>query len=112
MCAPLNPLHLPAFDHPQVAILVKFLAKVHHFKTLEAVQLRDVARAVSLVQVAAGTPVFRQGDTGDAYYIVLVGHCAVYLKDGSEAAAQHELGKWVAALAAAVPRWCPMLPLP
>ncbi len=81
-----------------MATLGKFLAKVHHFASLEAGQLRDIARAVSLVQVAAGTPVFRQGDAGDAYYIVLAGHCAVYIKDGSEAAAQHELGRWVAAL--------------
>jgi hypothetical protein len=61
--------------------LIGRLVRDVHLRHLPAPAIERVARSVERVAYPSGTPVIRQGDVGDRYYLVLDGHLEV-LQDG------------------------------
>lgn len=64
----------------EMGYLSKLLRKVDFFAPLTVGQLEQVLSHVLLFSYAAGETVFRQGDPGDAFYIVYKGKVDVKLK--------------------------------
>lgn len=64
----------------ELGFLSKLLRKVDFFAPLTIGQLEQVLSHVMLFSYAAGETVFRQGDPGDAFYIVYKGKVDVRLK--------------------------------
>ena len=64
----------------ELGILARMLHKVEFFTPLTVGQLEKVLPHVRLNSFAAGETVFRQGDAGDAFYIVYKGSVEVRLK--------------------------------
>jgi len=59
---------------------VNFLKSVPLFKTLNEADLAQVAGAMAKKEVNAGTELFKQGDSGDAFYVVQEGQCQVFVR--------------------------------
>jgi len=59
------------------AALLEALAGVPLFATCSKRDLQIIARHMQVVAVPAGTALMRQGDRGDAFYIVLEGRAVV-----------------------------------
>ena len=70
-----------------------FLARVPLFSALDAELLADVAATASEVRVGAGEWVFREGDPGDAMYVVRAGRIEIVDAEGK---VFRELGKGAA----------------
>lgn len=64
---------MEAPEQPQGDAIAHLLKQVSLFEGLEANQLRQVAALVRHRHVDAGETVFREGDAGDAFYIVFRG---------------------------------------
>ncbi|MGA7913212.1 MAG: cyclic nucleotide-binding domain-containing protein [Candidatus Dormiibacterota bacterium] len=58
-------------------VLVQALAEVPLFATCSKRDLQIVARHMQVVAVPAGTALMREGDRGDAFYVVLKGEAIV-----------------------------------
>ncbi|MDE2143959.1 MAG: cyclic nucleotide-binding domain-containing protein [Elusimicrobia bacterium] len=65
---------------PDIGALAKMMQKVDFFSPLTVGQLEKVLPHVMLDSYAAGETVFRQGDAGDAFYIVYAGKVEIRLK--------------------------------
>lgn len=63
------------------------LTQLSLFTPLGPVAIEDLARAATQVSVPAGADVFRQGDSGDRFYVIASGEARV-LVDGAEARVQ------------------------
>jgi len=63
-----------------MADLANFIKSVPLFKSLDSGDLKAVADGMGKEKIAAGTTIFRQGDTGDAFYVVMEGQCNVLVK--------------------------------
>lgn len=57
--------------------LVDLLANVELFSKCSKGELKTVARHAETVRLEAGVPLTRQGDDGDAFYVILDGHATV-----------------------------------
>jgi len=66
----------------EMGVLAHNLHKVEFFSPLTMGQLEGVLPAISLYGFEAGEVVFRQGEVGDAFYIVYTGKVAVQIKKG------------------------------
>jgi MFS family permease len=64
---------------------ISLLRRVPLFAPLPCVALEDVARSATERRVSAGTPLIRQGDVGDEYFVVADGSFEV-IKDGQRVA--------------------------
>ena len=64
----------------EMGVLARTLHKVEFFSPLTVGQLELVLPYISLFGYDAGEVVFRQGETGDAFYIVHTGQVAVQLR--------------------------------
>jgi CRP-like cAMP-binding protein len=64
----------------ELGVLAHMLRKIEFFTPLNVGQLDKVLPHVRLHAFAAGETVFRQGDAGDAFYIVYNGSVAVRLR--------------------------------
>src|SRR5919199_2330217 len=73
---------------------VELLRRVDLFKRLDRVALARLAACVDAVPVAAGQIVCRQGEAGDALYVVADGAFGVYYRVRSEGA-EHRVGRFV-----------------
>ncbi|WP_338863327.1 NAD-binding protein [Myxococcus stipitatus] len=81
-----------------VAILASTLRKVDFLAPLNTEELETVARGAEHLQRPAGTELFRQGDAGESFYVVLSGE--VQLKDtGGQAVATVKQGGFFGELA-------------
>ncbi|HAM34867.1 MAG TPA: hypothetical protein DEB40_04690 [Elusimicrobia bacterium] len=67
---------------PQQSFLARALRKVDFFSPLTVGQIDAVLPHISLYSYAQGETVFRQGEPGDAFYIVHVGRVIVRVKKG------------------------------
>ncbi len=65
---------------PTTEEVVGFLKETMLFAPLAPETLERIARAMEFLQVAAGTPIIREGDQGDSLFVVCVGQVDV-LKD-------------------------------
>lgn len=65
-----------------MSVLARMLRQVEFFSPLNVGQLDQVLPYISLYGYAAGENVFRQGQTGDAFYIVYTGRVEVKVKPG------------------------------
>jgi len=65
---------------PELGVLAGMLRKVEFFSPLTIGQLDKVLPAVMLHHYEAGETVFRQGDKGDAFYIVYEGYIEVRVR--------------------------------
>lgn len=63
-----------------IGALAKMMQKVDFFSPLTVGQLEKVLPHVMLGSYAAGETVFRQGDPGDAFYIVYTGKVEIRLR--------------------------------
>ena len=70
-----------------VGDLTKLLRKVEVFSTLRFDQLQSLRDGMTEMRLAAGETLFKQGDTGDEFFIITEGRVAV--RD-EEAAAHHQ----------------------
>ena len=61
------------------------LARVELFAGLNRVTLAKLAARLVPVPLTRGADVFRQGDPGDAFYLVARGEIGVYVDTGAEA---------------------------
>jgi trk system potassium uptake protein TrkA len=66
----------------EVGILARILRKVDFFSPLTVGQLDQVLPHVRLYAFDAGETVFKQGEAGDAFYIVYKGKVSVRIKKG------------------------------
>lgn len=62
--------------------LARALLKVDFFSNFTVSELDEVLRAISLYEFPSGEYVFKQGDSGDAFYIVQTGTVDVLMKNG------------------------------
>lgn len=72
---------LPMTD-AEYAVLARVLRKVEFFAPMTIGQMEKVLPYILLYSYSPDETVFRQGDTGDAFYIVHTGHVAVQIKKG------------------------------
>jgi NTE family protein len=86
------PRAAPAPDVQQPETTEQFLARVPMLAGLSAPMLEDLVRRARVVRVAAGDWLFREGDPGDAMYVVRAGRLQLF-RDGEEAAGVRELGR-------------------
>jgi len=63
-------------SHP----LQNFFAKIPLFASLTPDELNELLRAIQPTQLAAGTLLFKEGDQGDAAYVVEQGELSVFLE--------------------------------
>ena len=61
--------------------LQTFFSKVRIFSALNTEELNDLLRAIQPVTLSAGDHLFRQGDPGDALYVVQEGQLEIYVQD-------------------------------
>src|SRR5215211_7710403 len=88
------PLAVPSDDgRPLHESLGDFLARVPLFSTLEAGLIEEVAATASEVRLDAGDWLFREGDAGDAMYVVRAGRIEIVDAEGK---VFRELGKGAA----------------
>jgi trk system potassium uptake protein TrkA len=66
----------------EVGILARMLRKVEFFSPLTVGQLDQVLPHIALYELDAGETVFKQGDAGDAFYIIYKGSASVRVKKG------------------------------
>ena len=66
----------------EVGILARMLRKVDFFAPLTVGQVDQVLPHIRLYEYGAGETVFRQGDPGDAFYIVYKGKVSIRIKKG------------------------------
>ncbi|MFA6003003.1 MAG: cyclic nucleotide-binding domain-containing protein [Elusimicrobiota bacterium] len=66
----------------EMSVLARMLRKVEFFSPLNVGQLDQVLPYIALYGYGADDTVFRQGQTGDAFYIVYTGRVAVQVKPG------------------------------
>ena len=81
--------------HPQVAaalhasaeamLTAKFLKQASPFTTLDARRLRELAARLERVRLEPGAEVIRQGERGDACYLLRSGRAEVVIRDPSTA---------------------------
>lgn len=69
-----------AIGAPELGVLAHMLRKVEFFTPLTIGQLEQVLPTVMLYAYDAGETVFRQGQTGDAFYIVYKGSVDIKIK--------------------------------
>jgi len=79
----------------EIGVLARLLRKVEFFSPLTVGQIEQILPYVLLYSYSAGEKVFKQGEMGDAFYIVYSGTVDVSLKKGF-----FSLGKNVATLKA------------
>lgn len=60
------------------------LARVELFASLNRVTLTKLAARLVPVPLTSGAELFRQGDPGDAFYLVARGNVGVYVDTGAE----------------------------
>lgn len=65
---------------PELGVLAHSMRKVEFFAPLTVGQLEKILPAVMLYAYDAGETVFRQGDKGDAFYIVYKGRVDITLR--------------------------------
>ncbi len=65
---------------PELGVLAHMLRKVEFFAPLTVGQLEQVLPHVRIHSFSSGEKIFRQGDPGDAFYIVYKGRVEVRLK--------------------------------
>lgn len=66
----------------EVGLLARMLRNVDFFAPLTVGQLDEVLPHIRLYQLDAGETVFKQGETGDAFYIVYKGKVSIRIKKG------------------------------
>lgn len=66
----------------EVGILARMLRKIEFFSPLTVGQLEKILPYIMLYRFEAGETVFKQGEAGDAFYIVYKGRVGVLLKKG------------------------------
>lgn len=67
---------------PELGVLAGMMRKVEFFTPLTVGQLEKVLPAVLLYEFPAGETVFKQGEAGDAFYIVYQGRVDVSVRSG------------------------------
>ena len=63
-------------------ILIRLLKKVDFFSTMTLAQLGSFLQVILVCSYKGGDIVFRQGDAGDAFYIIFEGKVAIRVKKG------------------------------
>ena len=66
----------------EMGLLARALRKVDFFSPLNVGQLDEVLPYISLYGYDSGETVFRQGEPGDAFYIIHTGKVAIRVKSG------------------------------
>ena len=84
-------LILMSLNAVEIALLRPLLGKVSFFESLEPQELDAVAAALDKVSFRKDETLIRQGDTGDAFYLVGSGAVRV-VKDGTKVAELKEVG--------------------
>lgn len=67
---------------PELGVLAGMMRKVEFFTPLTVSQLEQVLPAVMLYEYSPGETLFKQGEKGDAFYIVYQGKVAVSIRSG------------------------------
>ncbi len=57
--------------------IINFLLEAPMFAELDATELSEIVHIMQVQKVRAGHPVFREGDPGDAWYLIFAGHAEV-----------------------------------
>lgn len=70
-------------NHPTLGEIINFLLDTPMFSDLTAAELTQIVHVMQVRSLAAGDRVFRQGDPGDAWYVVHTGQVEV-LKDAGD----------------------------
>ena len=73
----LTRLYLLRQKRQQSAALLARLAQVELLRSLPPEEMEEVLLCVQPVRIAAGEPIFRQGEPGDALYLIVAGQVAV-----------------------------------
>lgn len=71
--------------------LLSFLSAQKLFRGLDTEEIDSVRSRMEVVEVQAGTPVFLEGQAGDAWYVVVSG--AIVILKATSAGADHELAR-------------------
>jgi CRP-like cAMP-binding protein len=66
----------------EVGILARLMRKVDFFAPLTVGQIEQILPFIMLYSYGAGENVFKQGETGDAFYIVYKGKVGIKVKKG------------------------------
>jgi CRP/FNR family cyclic AMP-dependent transcriptional regulator len=64
--------------------ILNFLLEAPMFGDLDPAELSQVVHVMQVLRVRAGQPVFREGEAGDAWYVVYEGKCAAYKGVGAQ----------------------------
>lgn len=92
----LTKLYLLRQKRQQSAALLARLAQVELLRSLPPEEMEDVLLCVQPVHFAAGDAIFRQGETGDALYLIVAGQVAIsanHQTDNAEPALLARLAK-------------------
>lgn len=57
--------------------IITFLLEAPMFAELDATELSEIVHIMQVQKVRAGQPVFREGDPGDAWYVIFAGEAEV-----------------------------------
>jgi anion transporter len=82
VAAQVSPPHSEAWDHREYA---RLLRKIDLFGGLDRIVLAKLAAHLQPLAFPSSAIIFRQGDAGDAFYVVATGAVGVYVTDGNSA---------------------------
>jgi CRP-like cAMP-binding protein len=72
------------FDHMQIEELCDFLSTVHLLKSLQPTALKSLAHAMVGQSQAAGSIIYKQGESARHLYVVLTGEVVMYEQDAQQ----------------------------